>query len=693
MNRGRISGECGPLAARLFALWIALPAWQAGRSEAAPGAENHWAYSPLQASISGPGSIDPGATGPVDALHRKALSRRGLHPALSATPRQRVRRLHAALLGLPPDYETVREFEQDPSPQAWERMVDRLLASPRFGERWGRHWLDLARYADTNGYERDGEKPFAWRYRDYVIGAWNSGLPYDRFIREQLAGDVLQDANADSVVATGFYRLHVWDDEPDDPVRADHDERDDILSTLGAAFLGSTIGCARCHEHKFDPVSQEEYYAFAALLVDVQPYGLPHRGGGSRSMAAVLRDLAPEEQIRSWEEDRQGRLAGFRASFEAAPEEGRAFLELQLRETEAEAPPWPRALAVTLKDGPPPEARVLRRGDPHSPGDRVRPGFPRAFGPEADGSAQAAFDAAVSPRLRLANWVASDLNPLTARVMVNRLWQHLFGEGLVPTPDDFGAAGLPPENPALVDYLASRLIEQEWGLKAILREILLSDAYGMRSDVAGAEADGRDPANRLFWRQNPRRLEGEAVRDYLLFFSGRLSLEMGGPGFFPELPEEFHRTQDTAGKGWGSSEPSQRNRRAVYAYVKRALPAPFLDAFDAGVRSFAVGQRPVSTVAPQALMLLNDALVVECAGALAARLTAEAGPEEGARIDRAFALVLQRSPQTFERDAARILIDTPKERAEAEGLPDAEHRALAGFCQAMFNLNETLYLD
>lgn len=679
--------------ARLVALWIVAPVWQAGLAEAAPEAETHWAYRPLQVPITDPVPAGAGANGSLDAVHREALSRRGLQPAPRATPRHRVRRLYADLIGLPPDLETVREFERDPSLQAWEALVDRLLASPRFGERWGRHWLDLVRYADTNGYERDGEKPFAWRYRDYVIGAWNAGLPYDRFIREQLAGDVLEDANAESVAATGFYRLHVWDDEPDDPVRADYDEWDDVLSTLGAAFLGSTIGCARCHEHKFDPVTQEEYYALAALLGDVQPYGLPHRGGGSRPMAAVLRDLAPEEQIRLWEEDRQARLAGERASIGAAPREGRAALEERLREIEAEAPPWPRALAVTRRDGPAPEARVLRRGDPHVPGDRVEPGFPRAFGPEIAGSGASGLAAAASPRLRLADWVASDVNPLTARVMVNRLWQHLFGEGLVSTPDDFGAAGLPPENPALLDYLATRFIEQDWQVKVILREILLSNAYGMRSDVAGTEADRTDPANRLFWRQNPRRLEGEVLRDHLLFFGGGLSLEMGGPGFFPELPEEFHQTQDTAGKGWGSSEPNQRHRRAVYAYVKRALPAPFLDAFDAGVRSFAVGQRPVSTVAPQALMLLNDALVLECADALGRRLKAEAGPDAPAQIDRAFALVLQRSPHSFERDSAQNLMDSLKERGEAEGLPDAEHRALAGFCQALFNLNETLYLD
>jgi hypothetical protein len=277
--------------------------------------------------------------------------------------------------------------------------------------------------------------------------------------------------------------------------------------------------------------------------------------------------------------------------------------------------------------------------------------------------------------------------------MANRLWQHLFGEGLAPTPDDFGAAGIAPENGALLDYIAFRLIELDWDTKGMLREILFSSAYAMRSDVVSHEAGRADPANRLFWRQNVRRLEGEALRDSLLQFCGKLNFVMGGPGFFPELPEEFHGTQDSVGKGWGTSDAAQRSRRSVYAYVKRALPVPLLDAFDAGVRSFPLGQRPVSTVAPQALMLLNDAFVVECSLALAARLEADAGNDRQACIERGFALVLQRSPRNEERAAALALLESLEHRGQAEGFADAEGRALEGFCQCLFNLNEVLYID
>ena len=369
-----------------------------------------WAFQPVK---------PPVATTSIDKLLLAKLTPKGLALSPPAAPREQVRRLYFDLWGLPPSPDDVAAFERDPSDAAWAALVDKLLASPRYGERWGRHWLDLVRFAETNGYERDSEKPHAWRHRDYVIDAFNADKPYDRFIKEQLAGDELADGGDAGIIATGFFRLHVWDDEPDSTLVAEFDDLDDVMVTTGAAFLGLTIGCARCHDHKYDPLSQRDYYALLSFLRGVDPYGQHKTGGGGRGTGKITRPLAnPAEQ----------------------------------------------ALAVTENGASAKTTYVLSRGEVGSPREEVFPAFPEVLGPRTP--VIVAQSQSSGRRTALAEWIASPNNPLTARVIVNRLWQHHFGVGIVPTPDDFGNTGLRPTNPPLLDYLADMLVRGAGGLSA-----------------------------------------------------------------------------------------------------------------------------------------------------------------------------------------------------------------------------------
>ncbi|WP_309708572.1 DUF1549 domain-containing protein [Armatimonas sp.] len=349
-----------------------------------------WAFQPVK---------PPVAPTSIDKLLLAKLTPKGLALSAPATPREQVRRLYFDLWGLPPSPEEVAAFEKNPTDAAWAKLVDKLLASPRYGERWGRHWLDIVRFGETNGYERDSDKPHAWRYRDYVIEALNADKPYDRFIKEQLAGDELPDGGDAGIIATGFFRLHVWDDEPDSTLVAEFDDLDDVMVTTGAAFLGVTIGCARCHDHKYDPLSQRDYYSLLSFLRGVDPYGQHKTGGGGRGTGKITRPLTkPTEQ----------------------------------------------ALAVNENGASSKATYVLARGEVGSPREEVFPAFPAVLGqkpPIILARAQSS-----GRRTALAEWIASPSNPLTARVLVNRLWQHHFGVGIVPTPDDFGQTGLRPTN-------------------------------------------------------------------------------------------------------------------------------------------------------------------------------------------------------------------------------------------------------
>ena len=622
-----------------------------------------------------------------------------------ATPRELVRRAYFDLLGLPPTPEDVAAFERNPTDAAWGKLIERLLASPHYGERWGRHWLDLVRYAESNGYERDGAKPNAWRYRDYVVESFNNDKSYARFIREQLAGDEIADEDLasgagskdwrDALIATGFYRLHVWDDEPDSSVKAEYDDLDDIMVTTGAAFLGLTIGCARCHDHKFDPISQSDYYAMLSFIRSIDGYGLQHTGGGGRGTGKIQRPLASSAELAKWESEKRGRVqeAEQRVARATDPEEKKR-LEIELKQGREAAPPFDYALAIA-ENGPKPQTtHLLARGDAFTPKGEVQPAFPAVLGsPEPKFPERATAATTTGRRRILADWIASAQNPLTARVMVNRIWQKHFGVGIVPTPDDFGKTGERPLNQPLLDYLASEFIAGGWSVKRIHTLILTSRTYRMSSRAENKRALEIDEANTLLWRQNLRRVEAEVVRDTMLSVCGTLNTKRGGPSVYPTLPKEVHGTQDSSGKGWTDSPPDEQNRRSIYLAVKRALKVPLLECLDFANSASPVGTRPITTTAPQALMLLNDSFVNAQAAALAARLAREGGGHEQQQVERAFQLVLQREPTHREVQVSRDLLAEQRERAVSEGAPEPDRVALVSFCRGLLNVNEMVYAD
>jgi hypothetical protein len=608
------------------------PSRPAGEFQVGDRDRAHWAFRPVR-RLALPAPKEPAAgANPVDAFVLARLEAKGLHLGPPATRRELIRRAYFDLVGLPPTPEDVDAFVQDGRPDAWERLLDRLLASSQYGERWGRHWLDVVRFGQTHGYERDDEKPNAWRYRDYVIRAFNADKPYDQFVREHLAGDEIEPVTDDGKTATAFYRLGVWDDEPDDARQAEFDALDDVLSTAGEAFLGLTLGCARCHDHKFDPLGQEDYY----------------------SLLAFFRNVAPTKRN------------------DAAP------IQLALAA-------GGKTLAVTEGGPEPPATHVLIRGNAATPGKEVGPRFPLVLCASKETATPAiskppAGSKTSGRRRVLAAWVASADNPLTARVMANRVWQHHFGKGLVASPSDFGRNGTAPTHPELLDWLASDFVDGGWRLKRLHKALMTSRTYRQSSRVRDEGAI--DPDNTLLWRQNLRRLEAEAVRDAVLAVSGRLNPAMGGRGIFPTLPPEVLSTQSRPGLGWDKSDPWEESRRSVYVYVKRTLGVPLLETFDFATPDKSVAARPTTTIAPQALILLNSSFTEEQSAAFAGRLLRE-GADPARNVERAFRLALGRSPTPREAQVALAYLARDKDYRPA----------LARLCKLILNLNEFVYVD
>jgi Protein of unknown function (DUF1553)/Protein of unknown function (DUF1549) len=572
---------------------------------------------------------------PIDAFILRRLEKAGLRPAPPADRRTLLRRVYLDLIGLPPTTDEQRAFLTDLSPDAFARVVDDLLSRPQYGERWGRHWLDVVRYAETNGYERDGAKPSAWRYRDYVIDSFNRDKPFDRFVIEQLAGDEVEGSSAETQIATTFLRLGTWDDEPADPTVDRYEQLDDVLGTTATAFLALTLRCARCHDHKFEPFPQTDYYKMLAVF---EPLKRPQ---------ADRKDL--DLPVGSAEE-----LAAFRADPKTAP----------------------RGYVWKEEGTKPPVTHVLRRGDPKRPREEVGPGLP-AILVRREPEPPKPTAKSTGRRLWLARWLASPDNPLTARVMVNRVWQGHFGRGLVPTANDFGTAGEPPTNPELLDWLAARFVADGWRLKPLHRMIVLSNVY-QTAATASEEAIRADPKNTLLGRWRQRRLEAEAVRDSMLAVSGRLNREQHGPSVYPTLARAVLEGQSRPGDGWGKSDERQQARRSVYVFVKRSLAVPELDLLDAPDTTSSCEARPVSTTAPQALTFLNGAFANEQASHFAARLRREAGADPAAQVRRAFELALCRTPRDEELTASVAFLGRQR---------------LEEFCLVMLNLNEFVYLD
>lgn len=677
----------------------------------------HWAFQPvIKQTLPAPVKFEA-AGNPIDRFILAKLAAKGLTPNPPARRQELIRRATFDLTGLPPSPGEVEEFLADNSPEAWEKLIDRLLNSPRYGEKWARHWLDLVRFAETNSYERDGDKPNAWRFRDYVIRAFNTDKPYDRFIREQLAGDELPQRDNESIIATGYYRLGIWDDEPADRELARYDGLDDIVATTGQVFLGLTVDCARCHNHKMDPISQRDYYGLVAFFNNVNHY----RNGGSTDEIPLFANADEERAFETRQrqselrrKEIQTELDGIEKTFLAGlaetdperelsqrdlkkllKEEGQRVLgaegfaryeslQKDLQGIKREAPPN-QALAVTEQSGTPPQTYVLLRGNPAVKGDPVEPQFIEVLNPPKPVLLPAQRSS--GRRLALANWISSPNNPLTARVMVNRLWQYHFGRGIVRSPNNFGLQGERPTHPELLDWLAGEFVSRGWSLKAMHRLIMTSAAYRM-SSAGQAEALQADPQNDLFWRFDMRRLTAEEIRDSILSLTGTLNLKMYGPGVFVDIPREVMAGQSQPGSGWGHSPPAEQARRSIYIKVKRSLLTPILESFDAAETDRSAPVRFVTTQPTQALGMINGSFLNQQAELLAERLSREAGENVTEQVRLGLQLVTMRPPTQVEVERGVHLIESLRGQDGA-----STQTAAKFFCLMALNLNELIYLD
>ena len=697
-----------------------------GKFEITDKDRSHWAFQPVRRPPVPAVKEAQWVANPIDAFILAKLEAKGLPPNPPAAKQELIRRLYYDVTGLAPTPQEIEAFVADPSPKAYESLVDRLLDSPRYGEQWGRHWLDLVRFAETNSYERDGDKPNAWRYRDYVIRSFNADKPYDQFVREQLAGDELPPgayapgSPSDPIIATGYYRLGIWDDEPSDRDQARYDNLDDVVATTGQVFLGLTVDCARCHDHKIDPIAQKDYYGLLAFFQNITNY----TNGDPTDQAPIFNDLsekaAYEQRLREANrkrEESKADLLAIEADFKALYGEPTDPVKMRTPFHERIAADGPRllgkeryahyedlrrelgsikplpgpggtALAVSETGRTAPDTFVLQRGSVHAPGDKVEPHFPQILTSTPPVFPEPAKDAKTcGRRLALANWIVSKDDPTAARVMANRLWQYHFGRGIVRSPNNFGLQGDKPTHPELLDWLASELVDQGWRMKPLHRMILLSNAYRM-SSRGNPEALKADPVNDLFWRFDMRRLTAEEVRDSILAASGNLNLKMYGPGVYPDLPKEVLATESHPGSGWGQSPPEEQARRSVYVHVKRSLLMPLLDNFDLAEPDRTTPVRFTSTQPTQALTLLNSEFTNKQAALLAERLRKEAGPDVGRQVRLGLYLVTSRPPT--DEDVRRGLDLIQALQAKDGVAPDA---ALKDFCLMAMNLNEFMYLD
>ena len=650
--------------------WVAEGARFPAEETIPPLPSEHWAFQPVRRPAIPVVRDVRWPRNPIDAFVLVQLESRGWHPAPPASPTALLRRVLLDLTGLPPTLEEQDAFLRDPSPERLDRMIDEALARPTYGERWARHWLDLVRYADSNGYERDAEKPFVWRYRDYVIRALNADRPYDQFLREQLAGDELPEVTSETVLATGFTRLGHWDDEPADPATDRYDQLDDIVSTTGQAVLGLTIGCARCHDHKFEPLTAKDYYQLVAVFAPLQR---PQSGrteltipAGSPAEVAALAQR--EAAMAQWRQ----RTNEFSA----------AEIEARLHTLRTEVPDLPAGYVLRETGAAPPKTHVLVRGTVTRPGAEVEPGVPTIFTRPAWTSPQATSRTS-GRRLALAEWITRPEHPLTARVLVNRVWQQHFGVGLVRTASDFGTMGEPPTHPELLDWLADWFVhEGGWSLKELHRLILSSETWRM-SRTSRPEYEAADPENRWLWHQSYRRLEVEALRDSILAVSGALNRQQFGRGVFLPVPAAAMEANTDKDSIWQVSSPEETSRRTVYAFVKRGLVVPMLEVLDLCDTVSSSPRRQVTTVAPQALTLFNGEFVNEQARVLAERLEREMPGNPEGQIERAYQLALGRLPSASERAALREFLEAGPESERAE-------RRIQ-FGRVLFNLNEFAY--
>jgi hypothetical protein len=603
----------------LLRAWIDQGArWPRQDQVVARRTSDHWAFQPIRRPIPPALHSPEWVRNPLDAFVLARLEKEGYQPSPPADRATLIRRLSLDLLGLLPDPQQVDTFLADTSPDAYERLVDRLLASPAYGERWGRHWLDLARYADSDGYEKDRGRPHAWRWRQWVIDAFNRDLPYDQFTIEQLAGDLLPHATLSQKIATGFHRNTLTNTEGGvDQEQFRVEAVADRVNTTGQVFLGLTLGCARCHDHKYDPISQKDYYRFFAFFNSDREVNLPLPASGPQP-----------------------------------------------------AKKGQRPMARTLALGPTRPTHVLIRGDFLRKGAAVEPDTPEVFPPLPDVKAPRRDD--------LARWIVADNNPLTSRVLANWLWHKFFGRGLVATLEDFGTRGEKPSHPELLDWLATEVRRQNWSLKAMHRLIVTSATYRQSSAIR-PELQTRDPLNVLLARQSRQRLEAEVIRDVSLSASGLLAPRIGGPSVRPPQPKGISSLTYANSARWVESKGADRYRRGLYTWFQRTSPYPMLMTFDAPDANVCCVRRQHSNTPLQALTSLNDPVFVECAQGLAERILREELTSPEGRLRRMFRLCLVREPG--EQELARLARLREEFLVLCKKQPAGEATRLAGRAQ------------
>jgi hypothetical protein len=682
-----------------FAEWVAQGAqWpepeRQQRAEKRNGDQRHWAFQPIKDLQ--PPDVSVRSSRPIDRFIEAKRETAGLRSLRLADKRTLIRRITFDLVGLPPTPEEVADFVSDRSPDALARVVDRLLASPRYGDRWGRHWMDVVHYADTAGDNADYPIPEVSRYRDYIINSFNQDKPFDQFVREQMAGDILASRGkakdySESVIATGFLALSRR--YATAPFELWHLTLEDAIETTGRAFLGLTLRCARCHDHKFDPISQRDYYALYGVFASTTfPYAgseeLESKSFPRMNFVPLAEPECAEPKLKAYQK-RIKELEGTIQSLESSkdPQSRSRLAELRTELTRLQRtslpPDLPGGYAVT--EGKPADAALQQRGDPDNPGAVVPRGVPRfAF----LGSKPApAVDSQSSGRLELAQWLTQPDNPLTPRVIVNRIWQQHFGRGIVATSSNFGLRGDAPTHPELLDWLAARFIALGWSVKAIHREIVLSQTYQLASDADTHNA-AVDPDNRLLWRYPPSRLDAESIRDAMLAVAGTLDERLPGPHPFPPI-ETWRWTQHNAFK---SVYPS--NQRTVYLMTQRLVKHPYLAIFDGPDTNVSTEARTSSTVPLQALFLMNSSFVHQQSAGFARRLIASSA-DLVRRIELAHQLAWSRLPTPDDTDRALGFLQKCRAALDSAHAPGEcrETEVWTTFAKVMLTANEFLYVD
>ncbi|MCA9008441.1 MAG: DUF1553 domain-containing protein [Planctomycetaceae bacterium] len=671
---------------------------------------------------------------PIDQFVLQRLEAAGLEPAPAADRRTLIRRAYFDLLGLPPTPEQVNAFLADKADDAWPRLIDSLLASKHYGERWGRHWLDVARYADSGGYETDIYYRNAWRYRDYVVNSFNSDKPYDVFVQEQIAGDELWPDNLDldprrvynvsaekqrhleARIGTGFYALGPRIHESGlDAKRLAYESLTDWADTTASAFMGLTLACARCHDHKFDPITQDDYFALQAIFADAREIELPlwHSMGEAdwrQNYPRVVAVQEAREACRLFEASVQGKAL---SPDELAQKQqllaaiGQAVMNLPTTTAGQETIPYDGLMHIPVANvlGREHPALIrpvylLDRGELHKPQSRVRAALPASLAAATTTSLE--LQAPYEARKEFALWLTRKDHPLTGRVIVNRIWHWHFGRGIVETPNDFGNMGQPPSHPELLDWLTTQFVRDGWKIKNLHRLIMNSAVYRQSSQFETAGNLSADFDNRLLWRMNRRRLEAEALWDNVHASAGTINLKMGGPPVVPPLAEDEIASLRDKWHWVVSADPAQHTRRGIYILVRRNFKFPMFEVFDTPVTSQSCPVRDVTTVAPQALWGLNNASVLRQAMHMAGRVVGDAGNDPTTQVDRAWQIALGRPPSDAESTAAiKLLHDLQQSSSSSapelpdslRSVPPSHAQALAKLCLALFNLSEFAFVD